>query len=319
VTLATANPADTASVAQVSTGVSGNGVIEQGATRQPASVLAAGGIGCGFNEFHCYTRVRPGQRVVLRARPLPGYLFRAWSGPCAGQGPRCVIVARSLKTVTAIFTPRVPARSVAFAVRPIAVRITWQRSVGSGRLLASGRVGGPAHLRIQLRRPSGGPLLQRRFPTTAGSFRNMLPLSRNALPRGAVILPGGFVASLTGSSGTSPLPFQLRPVVIPAPREGVVRQTFASTIENGPATTRLPVRATAAWAHFRFATQPARGLRIRVYWYRPGGGLLGSVAKANRPEITSFLRSGSALPRGAWVAELRAGPKVIKRLTVRVG
>src|SRR5262249_6678597 len=112
VTLATANPADTSAVAQLAAGVTGNGVIAQGAARRPARIAAASGVSCGFNEFRCYTRIEPGQKIRLLARPLAGYVFKAWSGACAGQGVSCVIVARALKTVTAIFAPRAAVESV---------------------------------------------------------------------------------------------------------------------------------------------------------------------------------------------------------------
>lgn len=318
-TLATANPADTSAVAQLAAGVTGNGVIAQGAARRPARIAAASGISCGFNEFRCYTRIEPGQKIRLLARPLAGYVFKAWSGACAGQGVSCVIVARALKTVTAIFAPRAAVESVGLDVHPIRVKIKWRRSVGSGQLLASGRVGADARLRVQVRRPSGGPLLGRRFAVDAGRFRHVLPFRQDVLPRGAIVLPGGFVASVTGTSGAFPLPFQLRPIVVSAPLEGVVRQAFASSVEDGPATVRLPMRSTEAWAHFRLATQPAKRLRLTVAWYWPNGKLLGTTPKANRPEISSFLKLGSGLPSGSWFAELRAGRTVVKRLTVRVG
>lgn len=317
VTLATANPADDSIVAEVAAGVTDYGVVEQGATR--ALAQRAGGIRCGFNEYRCYTRVEPGERIELNARPLAGYVFKAWNGACSGQGPRCVIVARALQSTIAIFAPRAAAPTVGFQIRPTNIHIKWLRSVGTGRIVVSGGVGGRARLRLQLRRPGGGPLLTRQPTVTAGRFRQVIPFRKDVLPRGAIVLPGGFVVSVRGSSGTSSLPFQLRPIVVPAPLEGVVRQAFASTVEDGPPTVRLPRGATQAWAQFRLATQPSTRLRLTVAWYWPNGRLLGTVEKANRPGISSVLRLSSGLPRGRWVAELRAGAKVVKRLTVRIG
>jgi hypothetical protein len=246
-------------------------------------------------------------------------VFRAWTGSCAGQKALCVIVARALSTVSAIFAPRVARPSVGFVVRPVNVRMLWRMSLGVGRLVVSGAVGGRASLRVQVRRPGGGPLVARRIAVPGGQFRSVIPLRKDVLPRGATILPGGFVASVTGSSQAARLPFALRPVVIPAPVEGVVRRAFASTLRTGPPTARLPRRSRQAWAHFRFATQPSTKLPVTVTWYRPSGAKLGFVKKSNRPEIVSFLRTGAGLPSGAWVAELRAGKKIVTRLRVRVG
>jgi hypothetical protein len=153
----------------------------------------------------------------------------------------------------------------------------------------------------------------------AGRFRLALPLRRTVPPRGAQLLPGGFVVSVTGSSHGLSLPFQLRPTVIPAPRAGVVRRAFASAAANGPGTARLPRAATEAWAHFRFATQPSVRLHLLVAWHDPNGRLVGSIAKSNRPEIVSFVKLPSGLPSGRWIAELRAGKTVVSRLTVRIG
>ena len=55
-------------------------------------------------------------------------------------------------------------------------------------------------------------------------------------------------------------------------------------------------------------------------WYWPNGKLLGSIKKSNRPTVFSFIRVGAtdSLPTGNWVAELRAGNKIVQRLLVRV-
>ena len=59
----------------------------------------------------------------------------------------------------------------------------------------------------------------------------------------------------------------------------------------GPGARVLPAASTEAWAHFVFAAQPAPGRAITVRWYHPNGRLLGIASKANRPVVTSFLRS----------------------------
>ena len=46
---------------------------------------------------------------------------------------------------------------VAFKLRPPKLKARWVRSNGKGTLLLRGSVGQPARLRIELRRPGGGP------------------------------------------------------------------------------------------------------------------------------------------------------------------
>src|SRR6185437_9762702 len=101
--------------------------------------------------------------------------------------------------------------------------------------------------------------------------------------------------SVRGMGTSSALPLQLRPIVIPAPSEGVVRSAFASAIEAGPPTQRLPAGAREAWANFRLATQPSSQLPLTVRWYWPDGRRLGDVTKSNRPVISSFLRADPGL------------------------
>jgi hypothetical protein len=183
----------------------------------------------------------------------------------------------------------------------------------------TGRVGGSVGLLLQARRPGGGRLVSRRFSATAGRFRQTLRLPKDILPVDARLLPGGFVVSLRGSSAASGLPLQLRPILVPAPREGVVRTAFTSAVENGPSTARLPAGAKQAWVNFSLATQPSVSLPLSVVWYRPDRSILGRIDKSNRPVVTSFIKADVPIATGTWVAELRAGPKVVKRLDVRIG
>jgi hypothetical protein len=80
----------------------------------------------------------------------------------------------------------------------------------------------------------------------------------------------------------------------------------------------LPPSLTQFWAHFVFAAQPRAGSKVTVTWYFPDGKQIGTVPKANRPEVTSFLRSNFPIPVGTWRAELRAGGRVVQVLGVRV-
>ena len=141
----------------------------------------------------------------------------------------------------------------------------------------------------------------------SGAFVQTLSLGPGELPPGAQLFPGGFVVSVTGTTGGFQLPLQLKTVVLRSPSEGVVRQAFPSASQESGAQLRFRRGTKEVWANFRFATQPLRRLPVTVTWYRPNGSKLGTVTKANQPEVESFLRFGPGLPSGLWTAELRAG------------
>jgi hypothetical protein len=157
------------------------------------------------------------------------------------------------------------------------------------------------------------------MPVGGGTFRHILPLRQGALAGGAKVFPGGFVVALTGRAGNVKLPLQVQTISIPAPAEGVVRRAFRSTTRGGRGRERLPKGAPEAWANFRFEVQPRRTRTVSVRWFTPEGRLLGSVAKSNRPVVSSYLRLPSGLPSGRWVAQLRVGGKVVQTLSVPIG
>jgi hypothetical protein len=67
------------------------------------------GINCGDDCSEIYTKV---QKVKLTAKADANSTFAGWSGECSGTGS-CQVTVDGLKTVTAIFTLRIPDVSVA--------------------------------------------------------------------------------------------------------------------------------------------------------------------------------------------------------------
>jgi uncharacterized repeat protein (TIGR01451 family) len=300
--------------------VSGNGTVVGGGGRQLASFSAAGraaSVSCGVRGFVCYAEVRKGDAITLKAIPADGFVFKQWSGACAGSRPTCAVVLGGLRAVSATFVPRSGA-AVGAALAEPQLRVSWLRSIGRGLLVVRGQVTRPANIEVAMRRPHGGPLVTERQTVGAGVFTQSPKLLPSLLPRGARMLPGGFVVSLTGSTSGARLPLQLRTVVLPSPPEGVVRRAYASRTSGGAPSSTLGGGSTEAWANFVFAVQPAAGRAISVRWYRPDGRLLGVAKKSNRPVITSFIRSRPALPKGAWRADLVVGQTVVQRLSIRV-
>jgi uncharacterized repeat protein (TIGR02543 family) len=277
-------------------------------------------INCGVSGWSCYGEYRPGQVITLKARPAAGYAFKKWTGACSGSTSTCKVVARDARTVTAVFEAKGTGAAVDARLREPRLSVRWVGSVGAGSLVVQGSTSAPANVRIDMRRPGGGPLATLKLPLPGGNFRQKLALRRGALSGGAKLFPGGFTVALTGRSGKLRLPLQLQTIAIPAPADGVVRQAFRSKRREGRSEKRFPAGTTEVWANFRFETQPAMSKKLTIHWFWPGTkGRLGFVQKSNRPVVSSYLRLASGLPSGLWRAELRAGNRVVQTLGVRIG
>ena len=273
---------------------------------------------CGMHGYRCYAEYAASARVRLVARPAPGFAFAGWSGSCTGTRPTCSVLLTARRSVSAAFAPRKGQQVVRVELQRPRFQISWQQSTGIGKLILGGKVSRPTVLQIQLRRPHGGPLVSESDSFFGGSFRIEPKLAPGLLPPGAIVLPGGFSVLIAGRSGRIPVLVQLRSLILPAPAEGVVERAYASTNEKGAPVRSVAAGSKEAHATFVFAAQPRAPLKLTVSWYQPGGRLLGSVVKSNRPTIASFIRSKQRLPAGTWVAVLRAGKKVVKQLSVRV-
>jgi hypothetical protein len=299
--------------------VSGNGTVVS--ARGSRALAGSGGssrIRCGVGGFACYAETQRGDRVQLSARPAGGYRFSGWSGACSGRKSTCSLRTGEAQTVSARFAAKPGRRAVAMAMRSPQLRVKWLEIGGDGTLVVRGSVSAGARLRLDLRRPGGGPLYTKRF-RAVGPFRNLARLRSGKLRGGARLFPGGFVVSLRGNARGFSLPLQIRTVTVAAPGHGVVRTAFASTSPEGQALSSLPAGTRQAWANFRFETQPSLATPIAVTWYQPNGAVLGTKAKNNRPVISTGIGSSAGIPSGLWKVELRAGGRLIRTLGVRVG
>jgi hypothetical protein len=276
---------------------------------------------CGLAGFQCYTTVKPGTVTALLAKAGPGYTFQGWSGPCQVSGLTCIVTLSAAHTVSARFAPKSKASTFAAGLAPApAFKVKWKASIGKGVLKVTGALGKPALAKVTLHRPRGGPLLTESIPLDAGKFTLAAKLLPGLLAGGAHLFPGGFMVSLTGTSGKLKMPMQIQTITLAAPPEGVVRTSYPSTAMGSKPVKSVPASGRQAYANFVLQTQPVRSAQVTVRWYWPNGKLLGSIKKSNRPTIVSFIGepAGSTLPKGNWVAELRAGNKVVQRLLVRI-
>ena len=270
-------------------------------------------IRCGRRGYQCYAEAPPETSVTMRATPGPGQRFQSWTGGCEGRDALCTVAAGATTTVGAVFVPARRTNVTSVALRPPQLSVRWRRSVGKGTLVVSGSVGARAKVRLQLRRPRGGPLLTRVL-NARGGFQLRAPL--NKLAGGATLLPGGFVVSLTGSANGAALPLQVRTLSVPAPAEGVVRRAYASASQNGRPARKLRRRAREAWATFQLASQPTAA-PVTVSWYQ-GRRLIGTREKSNRPVIQTAIGASAGLPSGTYRVDLVAGGRVVRRLNVKV-
>jgi hypothetical protein len=311
-------PAPPRPVGRLLVQISGNGTVTLSQrTLQGGSPAAQ--IRCGVKGLSCYAELAPQARVTLTARPEARNVFTGWTGGCSGRQPTCTVTATQARAVSATFAfPQLERVSaVRFKLTKPSIRAQWSTSVGRGTLVVRGSVSARATLRVQLRRPGGGPLFTRKFRVSGGPFRLTRALRSGTLARGATLLPGGFVLAIRGAAGRIPLPLQVRTVVVQSPGEGVVRRAFFTISRNGSPQTRLAAGVREAWAIFRFATQPTRG-PIVATWYAPNGQVIGTSTKSNRPSIATGIGSGIGLAAGTFRVELSTGGRVIRRLNVVV-
>jgi len=222
---------------------------------------------------------------------------------------------RNARRITGAFASRWPEGRV--NVLP-SIKASFKASIGKGTLRVNGSITLRARLRIQLRRPGGGPLLTRNV-SALGSFRLKSLLKKGKLANGARLFPGAFVLSVTGRAGNTPVPLQMKTVFVKSPREGVVRAAFGATLEDGVRVNPIPRGSTQLWAVFRFEAQPTTG-PITASWYDLHGKFVGTIAKNNRPIISTGIGSATSgpIPKGTYKVVLKAGGKLVKTVRIRV-
>jgi hypothetical protein len=303
--------------------VSGNGTVVSslGPAARRVEAGGRGRIRCGVRGFLCYATFSGKQNVTLQAKPAPGFAFESWGGACFGQKSTCTLQLGRDRAATANFEPAGSADAIVVRLDRPRFQINWRQSIGSGRLYVSGQVSKPALLRVEMRRPFGGPLVTQMLSVSPGRFRLTPAIARGLLPKGALVLPGGFVVSVSGKSGGALIPRAMRTLVLPPPPEGVVRRAYVSATKAGTAVPGVPANASRVWANFAFAAQPQAGKKLTVRWYWPDGRLLLTSRRANRPVVSSGIGdpTGAPMLHGRWRVELRAGGRLVKTLTVPVG
>lgn len=287
-------------------GVTGSGTVT-------GTTPGGAGIACGANGSTCFGTYKPGATISLRAAPVTGFRFGGWSGGCTGMTITCRLKVQKASTISARFISMPSAAIVPVQIDAAAFSVSWNQSIGTGKLLVHGRIAKTAQVDVQLARSGGGKLVSERLSLPAGHFSIALKLDP-ALG----LIPGGFVVTISGKSGHLSVPPQVKTLSLASPPGGVVGRAFASASANGAPTATLHAKGKQAFVTFDFKAQPPRGQSLTVAWFEPGGKLLGQAAKSSAPTITSSVKSNGPLPRGAWHVDLRYGKTLVKTVTINV-
>ncbi len=290
----------------VSVGVAGTGTVTG---RAPGTGSA---ISCGGRASRCFGTFKPGASVTLHAAPATGFSFSGWSGGCSGAKSSCTIKVSRASKVSAHFTAKPSAAIIPLQIDSAAFSVQWHASVGTGKLMLHGRIAKTAQVEVQLDRSGGQKLVSERLSLPAGSFSVALKLDP-----GLNLLPGGFVVSISGKSGSLTVPPQVKTLSLLAPPGGIVGRAFASSSEHGAPVSSLH-SAKQAFVTFAFQAPPKSNQKLTVSWFEPNGKLLGTASKPSGPTVTSSIKSNAVLPSGAWRAELRSGRTLVKSLAINI-
>jgi uncharacterized repeat protein (TIGR01451 family) len=197
------------------------------------------------------------------------------------------------------------------------VSVSWRQSrLVSGALVVRGTSPAALRARVSLRRSTAvlpgqkPPEVSRVVSLGKGDFTVRIPLP-------ASLAPGAYGLSVTPvTAGLAQA--ASRSVALAAPREGVVAQAQISAFRNGPPALRLRAGARALFARFTFSALPKSG-RLTASWKPPRGASGAAIDKPRQRQVASQVASSKPLLKGVWTCTLRAGGKVVKRVSVRVG
>jgi hypothetical protein len=219
-----------------------------------------------------------------------------------------VEVGRASLSVTVTAAAASTGAGGAVSLRAPKLRGVWHESLFFGTVALRGTAESRATLNLSLSGPAGTRQLARRS-VAAGTFNRTFPLPVNLLP-GAYTLrvdatpPGGTAATTTF------------PLTLKAPPEGIVRRAYMSASSDGPPATSLAVGTKILYATFRFIFPP-RG-ELSIGWTRDGEPIQHPAGKLTDRTVQGTASSIAPLPRGRYVAILRAGGRIVARASIRL-
>jgi len=164
----------------------------------------------------------------------------------------------------------------------------------------------------------GNLVAVKRFSVGAGTFTRSIEIA----PRS---VPGKYNLRLkqmpTGAGAD-------RPVVIPAPPEGVVDRAYFSRTQTGQRVTVFRGITSTIVVHFHFVARP-QARKVSFIWKKPGNPKVRFTGRATKPykeNVSSFVCAkyvghrcgGGQLRKGKWYAILKAAGRVTKRQLVVV-
>jgi hypothetical protein len=194
------------------------------------------------------------------------------------------------------------------------VNASWKESWLTGNVVFTGSVSGQSELSASLRRLDPEPrVVAARVTISAppGVYTGTLRFPNRALP-------GTYLLHVSGTSGGEQLTPVEKTVTLPAPPEGIVDRSWVSRTKDGPAVRRVKGPVKQLFATFHFAVPPSEVRSVRLLWRTPQFNFVGEVRKPYSTTITTFLKSGSPLPKGTWYCLVTVNEIVTKRVSVRV-
>jgi hypothetical protein len=208
-----------------------------------------------------------------------------------------------------------------FTIDQTAVHASWKEGwLRPGAAVRfAGTLGAPATLHVVLRpvaRPNIVTVQETLDVAQAGAYSEVVKLP----PRP---LPGAYTLTVRPSTATGDLaPVTVR-VSVPTPPEGVLDRALVSTTKSGPwqrFDTSAPVvhgEHRQLWARFAFLAPPT-GKNISIVWRLNWHRLIGVIDHRYKASLDTFVRSGTALPSGAWTITLSVDGRVAKRAEIRI-
>ena len=146
----------------IKVGVTGSGTVT-GKTTGGASIA------CGAKGSTCFGTYKPGSTISLRAAPVTGFRFGGWSGGCSGMTITCQLKVQKASTISARFISIPSAAIVPVQIDAAAFSVSWNQSIGTGKLLVHGRIAKTAQVDVQLARSGGGELVSEHLSLPAGT------------------------------------------------------------------------------------------------------------------------------------------------------
>ncbi len=201
-------------------------------------------------------------------------------------------------------TVNVAAPTIAFTGASL-VHATWKASRLSGKLHLVFAPPPAATLRIAITSANG---------STTYLDKAVAPGEDVPLP--ARLLPGHYLARLSGTSGGATIVAATRPFTVPAPKEGVISNAFLTPRKNGQPRTAVAGFQSSLFAYIAFASPPKGNVQVK--WFGPKGERYASSGPYRGKRLEFYYRLKTGLSHGTWRVVVRAKGHTATTLSIKL-